>query len=311
MTYGNCAPISSAPLHFFFDELRQLSGGRNANAPCPACGPTRSTPSNRTRKVLRIWDDGSDFITYACARCGAKGYAHDRNSNSKSPADFQDLRFYGIGIPQPQTQKLSGLDDDQRKKLAEARNIWSVSVTAPSTIVETYLRGRQCWAPDASLRFLPARYWPGPAMVAAFGLPNEPEPGKLTIDVENIVGIHVTKLKPDGSGKAETDRTKIMLGSSAGNPIVLTPINDLGGLVIAEGIEDALSAHRLTNLGAWAAGSASRLPGIAEMVPAHVESVTVMVDSDDAGRRHSEELKKQLLKRGYEVSLIVKSEALP
>ena len=47
-----------------FDELRHLVGGRGqVDAACPRCGPGRKSPHNRTRKVLRIWDDGGDFIT--------------------------------------------------------------------------------------------------------------------------------------------------------------------------------------------------------------------------------------------------------
>ena len=44
-----------------------------------------------------------------------------------------------------------------------------------------------------------------------------------------ITGIHMTRLLPDGSGKdnGEDDKAKIMLGPSAGQPIVLAPCNDL------------------------------------------------------------------------------------
>ena len=48
-----------------------------------------------------------------------------------------------------------------------------------------------------------------------------------------------------------------MIGRSSGSPIVLAPANDLLGLVISEGIEDALSLHEASGCGAWAAGSAS------------------------------------------------------
>jgi hypothetical protein len=44
--------------------------------PCPLCGPERRAEYNQTRPVLRTWKPGPGFITYNCARCGAKGYAH-------------------------------------------------------------------------------------------------------------------------------------------------------------------------------------------------------------------------------------------
>ena len=78
-------------------------------------------------------------------------------------------------------------------------------------------------------------------MIAAFGIPEEPEPGVLAIAENEIRGVHLTRLKPDGSGKAGTERDKIMLGSSSGWPIVLAPANDLLALSITEGIEDGLT----------------------------------------------------------------------
>src|SRR5262249_24826052 len=107
----------------------------------------------------------------------------------------------------------------------------------------------------------------GPAMIAAFGMAYESEPGLLEIADAQVRRAHITRLAADGSGKAGTERDKIMLGSSIGYPIVLAPTNDLLGLSITEGIEDALSVYDGTGLGAWAAGSAARLPALADIVP--------------------------------------------
>ena len=68
----------------------------------------------------------------------------------------------------------------------------------------------------------------------------------------------------------------------------------MGGLAIAEGIEDALSLHLATGLGAWAAGSANRLPMLADKVPTYVEAVTIAVDDDVAGRRGAYALAQRL-----------------
>jgi hypothetical protein len=87
-------------------------------------------------------------------------------------------------------------------------------------------------------------------------------------------------------------------------PIVLAPPNDLLGLAIAEGIEDTLSIHQATGLGCWAAGSASRLPMMAQHVPDYIECVSISVDDDDAGRRNSEELATLLRARGFEVRMV-------
>jgi aldose sugar dehydrogenase len=70
-------------------------------------------------------------------------------------------------------------------------------------------------------------------------------------------------------------------GASTGWPIGIAPPNDDLGLAITEGIEDALSVQQAIGLGVWAAGSAGRMPALADKVPDYVE----IVNADDAGRR--------------------------
>ena len=94
-------------------------------------------------------------------------------------------------------------------------------------------------------------------MIAAIGLAEEPEPGVLAIRDNAVRAVHLTRLTPDGRGKAGTAADKVTIGQgSVGTPIVLAPPNDLLGLAITEGIEDGLSVHAATGMGARAAGSA-------------------------------------------------------
>src|SRR5262249_40690561 len=137
-------------------------------------------------------------------------------------------------------------------------------------------------------------------MIVPFGIPEEIEPGVIMVRPENISGVHRTFLKPDGSGKIkETEGTsaKRMLGPSRGLPLVVAPPNDLLGLAITEGIEDAASVHQVTGLGAWAAGCANRLPGLAEAVPNFIETVTIYAHDDDDGKRFSLQLAERLVSR--------------
>jgi hypothetical protein len=142
-------------------------------------------------------------------------------------------------------------------------------------------------------------------MIAAFGMVDEIEPGVIAIAAAALQGIHLTRLLPDGSGKAVFDdpneNAKRMTGLSTGWPIVLASPNDLVGLTIAEGIENGLSAHQVSGLGAWAAGCASRLPELADKVPDYIESATLMIDDDDDGRWFAGELANRLMARGIEV----------
>ncbi|MBV9982314.1 toprim domain-containing protein [Bradyrhizobium sp.] len=96
-----------------------------------------------------------------------------------------------------------------------------------------------------------------------------------------------------------------MVGAPRGYPIVLAPPADLCGLAITEGIEDALSVHEATGLGAWAAGAASLLPALAAVVPEWIECVTIMVDDDDAGRSNADTLAKRLDRRRFDVRLVL------
>jgi hypothetical protein len=141
-------------------------------------------------------------------------------------------------------------------------------------------------------------------MIVPFGIPTEPESGILDIATANINGVQMTKLKPDGSGKAAIEPNKITLGRCVGYPIVLAPPNDLLGLTIAEGVEDALSNHVASGRGAWAAGGAGRMPDLADRVPAYIESVTILADNNDAGRRGSDSLARRLHARGIEVLML-------
>lgn len=157
----------------------------------------------------------------------------------------------------------------------------------------------------ATLGFLPTRREHAPAMIAAFGLAREVEPSVIVIADDAVRGVHITRLLPDGSDRERGDQAKIMIGSSLGSPITLAPLNDLLGLVIAVGIEDALTVQEVTGLSAWAAGSASRMSALADAIPSYIECVTVLVDDDHDGRRHASTLANRIRARGVEVRPVI------
>jgi phage/plasmid primase-like uncharacterized protein len=204
--------------------------------------------------------------------------------------------------PHPEAEQ-QHLGDYERKQSTMARWLWRSSVPITGTIAEQYLRQTRGYRGTipATLRFLgPTGNYP-PAMIAAFGLADEPEPGVLAITEGKITGIHLTRLTSDG--RKQEDDAKVFLGSSAGSPIVCAPINDLLGLAITEGIEDALNAHQATGLGSWAAGSANRLPTLAAAIPNYIEAVTIFAHTDKAGLRGAYELATALDERGMEVRI--------
>ena len=187
----------------------------------------------------------------------------------------------------------------------KARWLWSKRRPLADSIGEAYLReARGYHGPlPATLGFLPAHGEHSPAMIAAFGFPTEPEPGRLAITDDAVRGVHLTKLALDGSGKAGTDADKIMVGKSTGWPIVLAPPNDFLGLAITEGIEDGLSVYEATRLGIWVAGSAFRLPALAGAVPSHIEAATIVADDDEDGRWNAEELARRISGRRIDIRI--------
>jgi len=195
---------------------------------------------------------------------------------------------------------------EAESRRALARRLWSMRRPIAGTIAETYLRRARGYggAIPATLGFLPARGEHGPALIAAFGMATEPEPGVLAITDAVVMAVQLIKLKHDGTGKADIEPNKITIGKGAlGSPIVLAPPNDLLGLAIAEGLENALSVHEATGLGAWASGGASRLPALADAVPDCVECVSILAHDDDAGLRHAADLAAHLYARGLETIL--------
>jgi CHC2 zinc finger/Toprim domain len=182
---------------------------------------------------------------------------------------------------------------ERTDRLRRAHRLWIRSLPAEATIVETYLRARGYRGLiPATIRYLPRNGAYPPALIAAYGIATEKEPGVLTITDEAVAGVHLIKLLPDGSDRLRDDdvKHKITIGLGITAPVVLAPPNDGLGLCIAEGIEDALIAHQATGLGAWAACSAGRLPKLADHIPNCIECVTILVDADEAGRNESNEL---------------------
>ena len=263
---------------------------------CPRCGPSCRSPVNRRRRVLRIWYHEPSFASFNCARCGIEGYAVDRAGERAEPNKLEKARAKAL-----ERQRI-----EASESLKKSRWLWSQRQPIVGSIAEAYLRkcrGYQGRLPG-TLGFLPARDDYPPAMIAAFGTAAETLPGEIVIYDAAIRGVHITRLAPDGSGKAGSDADKLTIGVANKSPIWLAPANDGLGLAISEGVEDALSVHQATGLGAWAAGTAGRLPGMAEYVPSYIECVTIMVDPDPVGERNAGELARRLDKRGIEVLMV-------
>jgi len=271
-----------------FEEIRSavLRSKHGKRIECPFCDKGRSK-ANQGKPVFRVWLQ-PDFLSYSCAHCGEHGYLHPKN-NLPIPIEK---------IAEMRRESERKAEEHRKERLGKARWLWRMSRPIEGSIAERYLRNRAITVPlPATLRFLPAKGEFPPAMIAAFGLPREPEPGKLEIAESDVAAVQLTRLKPDGSGKADVEPAKMCIGTSPGIPIVLAPPNDALAIAIAEGIENALSAHQLLGVGAMAAAGAKKLEALAASVPAYIETVHILADHDADGLRGAQALAKALSSR--------------
>jgi hypothetical protein len=281
-----------------FDAINSLTRGKlgKFDTVCPACSAGRHSKANRKAKIFRIWRNEVGFATYYCVHCGEAGCAFD---GDMAPPDPKVVA----------RAKAESAERDRRHKadrLGKARWLWGQRRPIVGSIGERYLRERRgiVGTLPATLGFLPGDSEYPPAMIAAFGLAHEIEPGAIEIADDAVTGVHLTRLLPDGSDRKRGSKAKIMIGHSMGSPIVLAPPNDMCGLVVAEGIESTLTAIDATGLCGWAAGSASRMPALAEAIGIRFECVTIVGDDHEDGRRFAGELAERIAMWGIEVRVV-------
>jgi putative DNA primase/helicase len=266
--------------------------GSELVGPCPVCGGTDRFAVN-IRK--RIW---------YCRKCGVGGDVITLVQHLDGRG-FKDaitvLAGDGVRTKTTARQKTGKRQDDQNNS-PKAAWLWSQrKPITEGTPPWLYLRKRGYTGPiPATLGYLSARDPHPAAMIAAFGTTDEPEPGIIT-PPKTIVGVHLTRLTADGEKAPNAaGKTRIMLGVCKGAPITISPPNDLLGMAVTEGIEDALSVYQATGLGVWAAGAAGFMPALAPLIPAYIETITIYAH-DDNGRSHAIDLARAITARGIEV----------
>lgn len=181
------------------------------------------------------------------------------------------------------------------KRGAQAERLWQETQPLAGSPAEAYLRGRGIVGPlPPSLRFHPACWHQTakrfPAMVAR-------------LEGADGFAVHRTYLKADGSGKADIDPPKAMLGAVAGRAVRLAEAD--GGLAVAEGIETALSLScglLSAPAAVWAALSASGMAAL--RLPPNPSRLTIAADGDKAGREAANALAARAAALGWAVSIL-------
>lgn len=159
-------------------------------------------------------------------------------------------------------------------KTKRARRIWSETRTIAGSEAERYLRGR------AIPRLLPGALRFHKAMTSLEDKERHPALiGAITDDAGDITGVHVTLLSPHGAGKAPVLTPRRVVGRMLGSAVRLDDPDDT--LIVAEGIETALSAQVALQGPAWALMSAVNLARFE--LPRSLSRLIIAADNDDAG----------------------------
>ncbi|WP_323715656.1 DUF7146 domain-containing protein [Paracoccus aminovorans] len=259
--------------------------GRYGLARCPAHGdrkPSLSLADAPDGRLLLNCKTGCAFTDILDALRARGALSRDYRPEPLSPAE----------IARRKAEDEAAADAAEKRALA----CWREAQPIGGTIAEAYLRGRgiTCALSD-SLRFHPECWHPSarraPAMVARIrGLPR--------------LAVHRTYLRPGGSGKADLDPPKAMLGAALGGAVRLASGGDKT-LVVAEGIETALSlACGLLGRPAtiWAALSCAGISGLC--LPSPPGRLTIANDGDKAGREAAHKLAERASAMGWSVSLL-------
>lgn len=260
-------------------------------APCPVCQSGRHKAQNAL--TIAYGRNGGlvlDCKKSACAFLDILAAAGVTSGSYKSPD------------PETLAKREAEQLKEAKKRAAQAKAIWSEALPIDGTLAETYLRGRgiTCALPK-SLRFHP-QCWHGatakryPAMVAA-------------VQGNRLAAVHRTYLQADGSGKADIEPAKMMLGATAGAAVRLTEAQV--ALVVSEGVETALSlSSGLLSAPAavWAALSASGMRGLS--LPPQAGQLTIASDGDAAGREAASALAARADALGWRVTLLPAPEGL-
>ena len=136
-----------------------------------------------------------------------------------------------------------------------------------------------------------------PAVIAAFGLPLDLKSGRLVMPDRCVRGVQLLRLSSDG---AEKIGKAVTIGHCPRSPLVVAPFNDLLGLHLLEGLEDALTFAEVDQAGVWACGGASRMASVARAVPRWTAWLTLWRDDDPAGAKATTATRAALLASGFD-----------
>jgi len=174
--------------------------------------------------------------------------------------------------------------------------LWNETFDIKDSIVEKYLVGRGLLLQNTPkyIRYHPNLYHKPTgqyfsAMVSAI----------TRYGSDEIIALQRTYL--EGQGKANITPNKMLLGEAKGGGIVFgsTALK----LIVAEGIETALSIYQATKISTWSCLSTSGLINIIVPPKNITPHIIIAADNDHAGVTAASTLSLRLLEKGYQVNI--------
>jgi putative DNA primase/helicase len=287
------APIGARAAHTIsWAEIENITHGRlgRTMSTCPTCSEGRRTPLKRKSKVLAVTLVEPEFAVYYCNHCDAKGFSYP-----ETPSRAVDL----TELQRRRDEATRHAAKEKQSRSQQALALWNEAQPFRGTPAEDYLvktRNIGDWLDtfaflDQVFRFHPSCPFGGERLACMVALVRD-------IKTDTPIAIHRTALtagEPQRIGR-------MSLGPVAGGAIKISPNFEVhSGLMIGEGIETVLSASKYYSFKpVWSvidAGNLAKFP-----VLSGIESVSVAVDSDDAGQNAAAECVKRLTHNGIEVS---------
>ncbi len=271
-------------------EVTRMLGGRwhgsYGCAACPVCQPERRRDQNAL--TLSDGDDGRLLAHCKKGGCAFRDFLAAAGIAADGPASPD---------PALAAERERQRRADQERRDAQAREVWEGAQPVARTIAEAYLRSRGITAPlPPSLRYHPACWHAtGKRLPALIAL----------VEGQDGFGVHRTYLRADGGGKATVEPAKAMLGPVKGGAVRLTDAGPGAPLVVAEGIETALSlASGMLSAPAtiWAALSATGMQAL--RLPPEPCRLTVAIDADPTGEAAGRALATRAWHEGWSVYLL-------
>ena len=293
---------SSVDIRYTVQKL--LSNGRRENNEYVALNPTRDDQhlsSFRINLTNGKWidhangDKGGDITSLVAYIKGISQYEAASYLLGNS-LNFQNYSFSSTLPKSAKTPKV------ERNTKEYVDRIWSDTFHAKDSVVETYLKNRGLLLEHIPryIRFHPNLYHAPtkqyfPAMIAA-----------VTVwSSDQVQAIHRTYLKADGSNKSYITPNKMMLGRVSGGAATFGCVSSQ--LIIAEGIETALSVYTATGFSTWASLSASGMVSV-QVPPTNItQEIIIAADADATGIAAANKLAARLLDEGYKVSIATPS----